>query len=345
MTRNSRLNLLSASLLIIICQGTTITSEPVLDSGSAQFPESSETVVKLFGAGLGELDSYGSGILISADGHLITVWNHLVNTGYLTAVTSDGRRFPVDIAGTSSDHDIAVLRLVAPEGDRFSFVDRSTAVTPLIGSQVLAWSNMFRVAVGNEPVSVVHGIVAANSELEAGFGRWKLPLTSPVLILDAITNNSGAAGGLLTDKSGTPVGMLGRELVHDESDTWVNYAVPFSTLNPVIDTILSGGNVESESTRQPVEPISDRQLTAAWGLTLLPEVLNETPAWIDRVIPDSAADQAGLKRGDQVVLVDDAVVRRAQELRTLLAEIRSGQPVTIMVNRDGALVAAVLRAP
>ena len=68
--------------------------------------EQRQTVVKLFGAGVGNLDSYGSGVLISSEGHVATVWNHLVNTGFLTAVTFNGNRYTVEVVGTSIDHKI-----------------------------------------------------------------------------------------------------------------------------------------------------------------------------------------------------------------------------------------------
>ncbi|MCH2209715.1 MAG: S1C family serine protease [Fuerstiella sp.] len=307
--------------------------------------ESCSVVVKLFGAGAGNLDSYGSGILISDSGHVVTVWNHLVNTGYLTAVTSDGRRYQLDVVGTSAAHDLAVLKLVTHGDQRFQFVDRAAEVRPEVGSEVRAFSNMFHVAAGNERVSVVHGIIAADAVLTAGFGRWKLPIRSRVLILDAITNNSGAAGGLLTDIRGTAIGMLGRELRHDDSGTWVNYAVPFALLNPVIDTILSGGSLQQETEERVIAPLSDRQLTSNWGLTLLPDVLEETPAYIDRVISESVSAKAGFRRGDLVVLVDDEVIQTSSQLKTCLAKIRSGLRINIIVNRDGALESIQTRVP
>jgi serine protease Do len=332
-----------ALLLIAVLQPTSRTHADV--NLSSTIPESCSAVVKLFGAGVGNLDSYGSGTLISEEGHVVTVWNHLINSGYLTAVTSDGRRFQMDVVGTSAAHDLAVLKLQSDDNERFPFIDRSNAVKPDSGTEVRAFSNMFHVATGNELVSVVHGIIAAEAKLAAGFGRWKLPLKSPVLILDAITNNSGAAGGLLADSAGTPIGLLGRELRHDDSGTWVNYAVPFETLNPIIDTILSGGSVDRDTSASTTPPISDRQLTSAWGMTLLPEVLKETPAYIDRVVPHSAAAEAGLQRGDLIVLVNDNVIQTSRNLRTRLAEIRSGLKVTITVNRNGALESIRVRVP
>jgi len=302
-------------------------------------------VVKLFGAGVGNLDSYGSGTLVSADGHVVTVWNHLINTGYLTAVTADGKRFQTDVIGTSASHDLAVLQLRHDAGERFAFVNLSTAVKPESGSEVLAFSNMFHVATGNEAVSVVHGIISAETQLSAGLGRWKLPVTSSVLILDAVTNNSGAAGGLLVDVDGNPVGLLGRELRHNDLGTWVNYAVPFETLNPVIETILKGDTVRQEPDTGTKPSLSDRQLTAVWGMTLLPEVVRESPAYIDRVGPKSPAAQAGFRRGDLVVLVNGDVVQTSRKLRTLLAAIRSGLKVSITVNRNGVLKSFEMRVP
>ena len=330
-------------LLISVLQPANHTHADVDLSNT--IPKSCSVIVKLFGAGVGNLDSYGSGTLISEQGHVITVWNHLVNSGYLTAVISDGRRFQLDVIGTSAVHDLAVLKLQGDGTERFPFINRSETAKPASGTEVRAFSNLFHVATGNEPVSVVHGIIAAEAKLTAGFGRWKLPLKTPVLILDAITNNSGAAGGLLADAAGTPIGLLGRELRHNDSGTWVNYAVPFETLNPVIDTILSGQSVDRDPTASNTPPISDRQLTSAWGLTLLPEVLKETPAYIDRVVPQSPAAEAGLLRGDLVVLVNDDVIQTSRDLRHRLAEIRRGLKITITIDRNGVLKAIPMRVP
>lgn len=304
-------------------------------------------MVKLFGAGAGTLDSYGTGVLVSPEGHLITVWNHLVTTGYLTAVTADGRRFSVETLGTSAEHDLALLRLKAGEKDAFPCIDLSRAADPEPGTSVLAFSNMFRVAAGNEPVSVVHGVIAARVPLEATQGRWKFPVKSPVLLIDAITNNSGAAGGLLTDLEGRPIGLIGREIRHAASRTWVNYAVPFSSLTTVINTLKSGKRVEQTTKdSEKEEPrLSDQELTARFGLTLLPNVVERTPAFVDDVVAGSNAQQGGFRRGDLIVLVDSAVVTSVTDVQKQLAAFRSGQTVAVTVNREDQLVTLDLKIP
>jgi serine protease Do len=305
-----------------------------------------QVVVKLFGAGVGTLDSYGSGVLISKEGHVLTVWNHLVNTGFLTAVVPDGRRFRVNVVGTNLEHDVAVLKLETDDDETFDFVDWKATADVLPGESVLAFSNMFHVATGNEPVSVVHGVVACTVSLDAGLGRWIFPVKNPVYVLDAITNNSGAAGGLLTSSAGVPIGMLGREIRHRDTDMWVNYAVPLKGLQPVIAAILDGRRYSSNtSTQDQKSVLSDRQLTAGFGITLLPSIVETTPAYIDRIVTDSVADVAGLRRGDLVLMVGDDVVRSTSDLRERLSGFRRGRPIAVTVNRNEKLETISLRAP
>ena len=303
-------------------------------------------VVKLFGAGLGSLDSYGTGVLVSAEGHVLTVASHLVSTGFLTAVTADGRRFTAETVATEPSMDAALLKLKTEPADQFPCIDLKTAVEPAVGTPVLAWSNMFRVAAGNEPVSVVHGVIAASVSLEAVQGKWKFPLKSHVWLIDAITNNSGAAGGLLTDSNGQPVGLIGREIRHATSGTWVNYAVPLKTLQPAVEAMLKGQRLTPAAPTTIAEPLlSARDLTGRFGLTLIPAVLERTPAWIDSVVPGTAAAQAGFRRGDLIVLVGDAVITSESDARRRLAEYRAGQKAIITVSRDEQLLELSLVVP
>lgn len=311
----------------------------------AQAARQQKSLVKLFGVGGGNLDSYGSAVLISSEGHAVTVWNHLINTGYLTAVTFDGRKYEVEVTGTDRSRDLAVIKLKADNPD-FEHVDWKQFGTAIAGDPVVAFSNMFRVAAGNEPVSVVHGVIAAETKLDAGLGRWNLPVEDPVYLIDAITNNSGAAGGLLVAGDGQLLGLLGREIRHRQAGVWVNYAVPWKQLVPAIERILRG---QSTAPDQPTEPdrklIDYRELTGRYGITILPSFLKKTPAYIDRVIPGSAAANAQLQRGDLVVLVDDSVIQTVDEFRDALTGRRSGQRIAITVSRSGQLEAVTFVVP
>ncbi|MFM7040415.1 MAG: S1C family serine protease [Planctomycetaceae bacterium] len=305
-----------------------------------------QLVVKLFGAGVGSLDSYGTGIIVSPQGHVLTIANHLVSTGFLTAVTADGRRWPVETVATSTEHDAAIVRIQARPEDVFPFLDLQQAVDAEPGTPVLAWSNMFRVAAGNEPVSVVHGVIAASVPLEASQGRWKFPVKTPVWILDAITNNSGAGGGLVVDESGRAVGMIGREIRHARSRIWVNYAVPLTALRPVVAAMIEGRRITPSATAADSAPlISDRELTGRFGLTMLPSVIERTPAWVDAVTPDSPAARAGIRRGDLILLIGDAVITSVTDVRRQITAAVPGRELSVTVNRQNELTALKLAVP
>ena len=304
-----------------------------------------QTVVKLFGAGVGNLDSYGSGVLISQEGHVATVWNHLVNTGFLTAVVADGRRYTVEVVGTSLEHDLAILKLEAESDATFPFVDWKTAHPVLPGESVLAFSNVYHVATGNEPVSVMHGVIAAEIPLDAGLGRWQFPVKSPVLMIDAITNNSGAAGGHVTTSDGTPLGLLGREIRHRGTNMWVNYAVPWKTLSPAIREILAGRRVRKTNDADQTKKLSYRELTSRFGLTVFPSVIAKTPAYIDRITPNSASATAGLQRGDLILLCNDRVIQSTDEFRTEMATFRRGQTVSLTVSRNNQIKVCRVKVP
>jgi S1-C subfamily serine protease len=341
----SRLRICLLSVAVSCCLYSQPTAAVQDSNVETVLQQQQATVVKLFGAGLGNLDSYGSGTLISEEGHVLTIWNHLINTGFLTAVTSDGKRYSVDVVGTSRDFDIAVLKLNTNGPTEFPFVDLTQSVAASSGQSVFAFSNMFHVAAGAEPVSVVHGVIAQNISIDAGLGRWSLPVKSPVYIVDAVINNSGAGGGLLTTTDGQPIGLIGREIQFTSSGTWINYAVPLTDLRPVVEALLSGRTVDPKLASKQPTPISDRQLTAKYGLTLLPVVVDRTPCYVDNVVAGSVAAGADLRRGDLIVLLDDDVVVSVSDFRQKLASRRPGQRISITVQRDQQLVSVTLRVP
>lgn len=129
---------------------------------------------------------------------------------------------------------------MAPEGVEFPFFNPDDAVSTGTGTRVLGFSNMFNVAAGDEPVSVVHGVIAAKTIIEARRGVFDSPYSGPVFVVDGVTNNSGATGGVLTTRDGMLLGMIGLELRNAKSNTWMNYAIPVKDLSSSIQQIISG---------------------------------------------------------------------------------------------------------
>jgi serine protease Do len=209
--------------------------------------------------------------------------------------------------------------------------------------RVLGFTNMYKVAVGDEPVSVLHGVVAARTNLTARRGRFEVPYDGPVYVVDAITNNPGSAGGVLTTYDGRLLGMLGRELRNADSNVWINYVIPINELRPTIDAIRTG----DFSARPPPET-ADRSggyTPLDFGIVLVPDVIFRTPAYIDSVLRESAAEGAGLRPDDLIVFVNGELVQSIRTLEVQLGRLQAEDDLTLIVRRGNQLVSAVIRVP
>jgi len=299
-------------------------------------------VVKIYGAGgIRKLHAYSTGLIVRSDGYIVTVWSHVLDTEEVTVVLNDGRRFQAKIHGAEPQLDIAVLKIVKKVQD-LPFFDLSKAVNVSVGTRVLGLSNMFKVATGDEPASILHGVVAAKTKLSARRGVFDFPYDGLVYIVDAITNNPGAGGGALITRSGDLVGMIGKELKNRESNTWVNYAYPISELRETIDSIISGKFVSKE--KKPDEDENPtRYIASDFGMVLLPDVLYRTPAYIDHVVSGSEASKAKLKEDDLVLFVNDELIQSVKELQKQLGKLEAGDTLRLVVRRGMKLVTLELK--
>lgn len=298
-------------------------------------------VVKIFGAGgIANLHAYGTGFLVSPDGHIATVWSHVLDTSAVTVVLDDGRRFYAEVLGAEPALDVAVIKIDAQNLPYFELDDAGRAGP---GTRVLGFSNMFKVAEGDEPVSVLHGVVAATTTLSARRGRHEVPYTGNVYIVDAITNNPGAAGGLLTTYDGQMLGMIGRELRNQENNTWINYAIPIEALAQTIRDIQEGV-FRRQDPMEADEPHNDASLVEL-GIVLVPDVIYRTPAYIDTIIEGSVAADEGLEPDDLIVFVNNELIHSIRHLDETLARLEPGEDFTLVVRRGRALVTVPLIMP
>src|SRR5690606_22269347 len=134
------------------------------------------------------------------------------------------------------------------------------------------------------------------------------------LVLDAMTNNPGAAGGALTDASGRLLGLLGKELRNSLTNTWLNYAVPVESLQSSVDDILAG-RVPAPRGEPSSDRPSDPMTLAILGVVLVPDILPKTPPFIDQVLPGSPAEQAGLQPDDLILFVNERMATSCKSLR------------------------------
>ena len=298
-------------------------------------------VVKIYGSGgLRGLEAYQSGVLISAEGHVLTVWSYVLDSEeFLFVVLDDGQRFPAKLVGHDPTLEIAVLKV---EGRDLPHFELDQAIELDIGQGVLAFSNLFGVATGDEGVSVQSGRVSAKTKLAARRGAFETLYHGPVYVIDAMTNNPGAAGGALTDRRGRFGGLLGKELRNSLTNVWLNYAVPAAELKESVKAILAGkhlGRRRDQSAKKSDHPHTIARL----GILLVPDLLAKTPPFVDQIQPGSAAERAGLRPDDLILFVNDHVADSITALREELSYIDRIDPIRLTVQRGDELVIAELK--
>jgi serine protease Do len=287
-----------------------------------------QRVVKLYGAGgLGRAHGYGTGIFVSPKGHILTVLGSMLEAAEVRAVLWDGRRMPARLLAAHPQRSIAVLKI---EVEDVPFFDLSGAkVEP--GEIVYALSNQFNIAAGPEVDSVQRGAVAAVATLDESVGR--------VLILDATACNPGAAGGAVVDSAGRLLAVLNKEYRDPATRTWVHTAVFASDLSVFARAVIDGKlapessveTVPSDAGTGRAKPLDLR------GLILLPDVLDQTPAFIDGTERDSPAAKAGLRGDDLILYVGTKLVQSVVDFHKAAAALPADKPWTLVVLRGEAM--------
>lgn len=300
-------------------------------------------VVKLYGSGgFRSLAGYGTGVLVSSDGYILTVASHLLDTQELPVHLYDGRRFYARVLVTEPELDAALLKI--DKVDDLPYFDIAQAAKQPVakaGDWVLAFTNQFQIATRDEPVSIQHGVVAAYSKLHGRRGIFDAPYTGEVYVLDAITNNPGAGGGALTTRKGELLGLVGKELRNTLTDTWMNYAMPVQARVEIRrgETVASVSLVEfvEKGIKGAYKPIvrekTEQGPGGFHGIVLMPDVIERTPPFIEEILPASPAARAGLKPDDLIVNIDGEQVVSVKAFKSLMSKARPGTQVKIEIRR------------
>jgi len=306
------------------------------DSLSAIARDVQPKVVKIYGAGgLRGLEAYQSGVLISADGHVLTAWSYVLDSDDVAVVLDDGRRFTAEFVGSDPLTEVAVLK-IDPGKDPLPYFNLRESPAVNVGARVLAFSNLFGIATGSEPVSMLQGYVSTVAPLEARRGGFSTNYRGDVYIVDAATNNPGASGGALVDGRGRLVGMLGKELRSELTGTWLNYALPTAAFAANVEAIATGEFKPAPLTdaNRPDDP----QSLPALGIVLVPDVLSRTPPYVDRVLRDSPAAKVGMRPDDLVVMINSQVVSSRREADEAVGRLESDAPIRVSVLRGETLI-------
>lgn len=292
-------------------------------------------VVKIYGGALGMEHGYCAGVLVSDDGLLITTLSVLLESPALRVVLSDGRRFPARIVARDERRQLALLQ-VELKGAPFFELESSAALRP--GDWLIAAANPFKVADGPEWVSISLGIFSGRGTLAARRRAQDFAYQGEVLLTDVIVASPGSAGGALVDADGRLVGVIGKAVISNRTNTWINYALPVEQARALLEEWRSGGAqpVAAALTDPPSQSID-------LGILLFDIGGRGRPAFVERVRPGSPAERAGVRTGDLVLSVAGEPVATCGQYEDALAAAQSARMIPILVKRGEEMLA--LEAP
>lgn len=262
--------------------------------------------------------AWGTGLVITADGYILTN-DHIID-GMDSAVISfsDGTELDAKLAAHDSQSDLALLKVETENLSYAEFGD-SSLLTP--GDEVVAIGNPLGV---NLSGTMTDGIISAISREVPYQGH------SMTLLQTNAAINEGNSGGPLINMYGQVIGITNMKMVSvSDSATieGIGFAIPSSVVQDIIDQLLQNGYVAGRPTVGVTVGAIPRDVARYYGL---PQGI-----YISAVTKGSGADQAGLKRGDLITHVEDTPVTTIEQLNAIKDMLQVGDTLTMTIYRDG----------
>lgn len=258
----------------------------------------------------------GSGVIISDDGYIVTN-NHVIDQSKeIEVVLNDKRTYQATVVGSDPNTDIALLKI---EEKELPYIIFGNSDSLKVGEWVLAVGNPF-----NLTSTVTAGIVSAKAR-SINILNSAMPIESFIQTDAAV--NPGNSGGALVNTRGELVGINTAIASQTGSYAGYSFAVPASIVQKVVSDFRKFGVVQ-----RAVLGVSLGELTAELAKKENIKVLSG--AYVAEVSGNSAAEAAGIKKGDVITSVNNVEVKTVAQLQEQIGRYSPGDKVTIELVRD-----------
>jgi Do/DeqQ family serine protease len=266
--------------------------------------------------------SSGSGVIISADGYIVTN-NHVVEGAtQVKVVLNDKREYDATIIGTDANTDLALIRI---DENKLPFAITGNSDEVKVGQWVLAVGNPF-----NLTSTVTAGIVSAkgrNLNLLRDPQKSGSQYSIESFIQTDAAVNPGNSGGALVSADGKLIGI--NTAIASQTGQYAGYsfAVPVNLMTKIIDDLLKYGEVQRGLLGVSIQDVT-AELADKEGLKEVKGV------FVAAVSPKSAADEAGMKEKDVIVAIDGVPVNSSPELQEQVGKRNPGDKIKVTYLRD-----------
>ena len=260
----------------------------------------------------------GSGVIISADGYIVTN-NHVVDgADELTVTLNDNKEFSARIIGTDKTSDLALIKI---DVNGLTPIAIANSDDIKVGEWVLAVGNPF-----NLTNTVTAGIVSAKARTMGQNGVESFIQTDAAI-------NRGNSGGALVNVRGELIGI--NDMIYSETGSYTGYgfAIPTSIMNKVVSDLKQYGTVQRAyigikggDVKNQVDVEKEKGNEVDYGTM--------EGVYVSEVVEGGAAESAGIKSGDVIVNVDGKKITKFGELTAIMANKKPGDKLTITYLRN-----------
>ena len=259
----------------------------------------------------------GSGVIVdAARGYIITNHHLIDGADEITVTTGDGRSLEAQLVGSDADSDIAVIKV---DSDQLADIPLGNSGKLRVGDFVVAIGNPFGLS-----QTVTLGIVSALGRSGLGIEGYEDFIQTDASI------NPGNSGGALVDLRGRLIGINTAIFSRGGGSVGIGFAIPIDMVKALMAQLVEHGNIRRGLLGVAMQDLTP-ELADAFGLS------GEKGAIVLRVIPNSAADDAGIREDDVIVGLNDTPVYDSADLRNAVGLLRAGADARVRFYRDGKL--------
>ena len=259
------------------------------------------------------LSSLGSGVIVSADGYILTNTHVVEAADEIQVSLPDGKTLSAKVVGTDPETDVAVLKVRHDHLPAITFAKQNGL---RVGDVVLAIGNPFGVG-----QTVTMGIVSALGRSHLGINTFEDYIQTDAAI------NPGNSGGALVDAAGNLIGVNTAIYSRSGGNLGIGFAIPVSIVRQIMEQIILHGTVTRGWIGIEVQEISP-EIAESFGLK------SSNGALIAGVLRGGPADLAGIRPGDVLVMVDGKPVKDSVSLLNLIAALPPGKAAKLRLIRD-----------
>ena len=258
----------------------------------------------------------GTGVIVSDDGFVITN-NHVIEGADEVVLTlADGRELNASVVGADTATDLALLKVEADGLTSATFGDSKNVE---VGDWVVALGSPFGLK-----QTLTAGIVSAMERNDVGLATFENYIQTDAAI------NPGNSGGPLANIRGEVIGINSAISSRTGGNDGIGFAIPSRMVQRVANDLMEDGSVSRGWLGVGIQPL-DQDLASSFGYDGNEGVL------VTSVIPETAAEKAGVRAGDIIVDINEVTMSDPQDLAMYIAEFDPNSTVTLTLAREGRI--------